>query len=46
MQAEYKFSENFSAAIGGTNLTDENYELVEGFLEAGRQFFANARVKF
>ncbi len=46
VQAEYKFSENFSAAIGGTNLTDENYELVEGFPEAGRQFFANARVKF
>lgn len=46
IQAEYQFTENFSAAIGGTNLTDENYELVEGFPEAGRQFFANARVKF
>ncbi len=46
IQAEYKFNENFSAAIGGTNLTDENYELAEGFPEAGRQFFANARVKF
>lgn len=46
IQAEYKFNENFSAAIGGTNLTDENYELVEGFPEAGRQFFANARMKF
>lgn len=46
IQAEYEFNENFSAAIGGTNLTDENYELVEGFPEAGRQFFANARVRF
>jgi iron complex outermembrane receptor protein len=46
IQAEYKFNENVSAAIGGTNLTDENYALAEGFPEAGRQFFANARVKF
>jgi iron complex outermembrane receptor protein len=46
IQAEYRFNENVSAAIGGTNLTDENYELAEGFPEAGRQFFANARVKF
>ncbi len=46
IQAEYKLNETFSAAIGGTNLTDENFELVEGFPEAGRQFFANARVRF
>ena len=46
IQAEYKFSENASAAIGATNLTDENYALAEGFPEAGRQFFANGRVKF
>jgi iron complex outermembrane receptor protein len=46
IQAEYKFNENFSAAIGGTNLTDEDYALAEGFPEAGRQFFANARMKF
>ncbi len=46
IQAEYKFNENFSAAIGGTNLTDENFALAEGFPEPGRQFFANARVKF
>jgi len=46
MQAEYKFTDNASAAIGVTNIFDENYELAEGFPEAGRQFFANARVKF
>jgi iron complex outermembrane recepter protein len=46
LQAEYKFSENVSAAIGATNIFDENYSLVEGFPEAGRQFFANGRVKF
>jgi iron complex outermembrane receptor protein len=46
IQAEYKFNENASAAIGATNIFDENYALAEGFPEAGRQFFANARVKF
>jgi iron complex outermembrane receptor protein len=46
LQAEYRFTDNASAAIGVTNIFDENYELAEGFPEAGRQFFANARVKF
>ncbi len=46
IQAEYQFTDNFSAAIGGTNLTDENFALAEGFPEAGRQFFTNARLKF
>lgn len=46
IQAEYQFNDNFSAAIGGTNLTDQNYALAEGFPEAGRQVFAKARVKF
>lgn len=45
-QAEYAFSENATAAVGVTNLLDENYSLSEGFPEAGRQFFANARVRF
>lgn len=46
IQAEYQINANASAAIGVTNLFDEDYALVEGFPEAGRQFFANARVKF
>ena len=45
-QAEYQFDKNFSGAIGATNLLDENYELANGFPEAGRQFFANMRAKF
>ncbi len=36
-QAEYQFDQNFSlGAIGATNLLDENYELADGFPEAGR----------
>lgn len=46
LQAEYRFSDNISAAIGGTNLLDDNYELAQGFPEAGRQFFTNVRAKF
>lgn len=46
IQAEYRFTDNASAAIGVTNIFDENYALAEGFPEAGRQFFANARIKF
>lgn len=46
LQAEYQFTDKVSASIGATNLFDETYELAEGFPEAGRQFFANARVRF
>jgi iron complex outermembrane receptor protein len=46
VQAEYQFSENLTAAIGGTNLLDEDYALAQGFPEAGRQFYANARARF
>lgn len=45
-RADYTFTENFEAAIGVTNLFDENYSLAEGFPQPGRQFFATARVKF
>lgn len=45
-QAEYAFNDNATVAVGGTNLFDENYKLADGFPEPGRQFFANARVKF
>jgi iron complex outermembrane receptor protein len=46
VQAEYAFSDTISAAIGARNLTDDNYEISEGFPEAGRSFFANMRAKF
>jgi iron complex outermembrane recepter protein len=46
LNVEYRVNETFTLAAGGKNLTDENYTLVEGFPEAGRQFYANARAKF
>lgn len=45
-QAEYEFNDNASMTVGVTNIFDQDYALAEGFPEAGRQFFANARVKF
>jgi len=45
-QAEYKFNPQFSVILGAKNLLDQNYQLVEGFPEMGRSFYANARVTF
>jgi iron complex outermembrane receptor protein len=46
LDVEYRVNETFTLSAGAKNLTDENYMLVEGFPEPGRQFFANARAKF
>jgi len=45
-EAEYEVTENLTTSIGGTNLLDQNYELTDGFPEAGRQFYLKARAKF
>jgi len=45
-QAAYAWNENATLTVGATNILDQNYELAQGFPEAGRQFFANARVRF
>ncbi len=44
--AEYVLDRNTTIAVGATNILDQNYELADGFPEAGRQFYANARVRF
>jgi iron complex outermembrane receptor protein len=46
LNVEYRVNETFTLSAGGKNLTDENYMLTEGFPEAGRQFFANAKATF
>jgi iron complex outermembrane receptor protein len=45
-RADYDWTENFSTAVGVTNLLDQNYSLADGFPEPGRQFYATARAKF
>ncbi|MBN2447626.1 MAG: TonB-dependent receptor, partial [Phycisphaerae bacterium] len=44
--AEYAFDKNTTVAVGATNLLDQDYQLAQGFPEAGRMFYANARVRF
>jgi iron complex outermembrane receptor protein len=46
LNLEYRVNEIFSASLSGRNLTDENYMLVEGFPDPGRQFMANLRAKY
>jgi len=45
-EAQYKFNPQFTLSLGAKNLLDQNYQLVDGFPEAGRSFYANARVTF
>jgi len=45
-QAAYAWNENATLTMGATNILDENYSLAQGFPEPGRQFYANARIRF
>lgn len=46
LNVEYRLDEHFTTSFGGRNLTDEYYELSEGFPDPGRQFYANVRAEF
>ena len=46
LNVEYRLNEHFTTSFGGRNLTDEDYMLVEGYPEPGRQFYANVRAEF
>ena len=45
LSADYRFADKFDVNVGVKNLTDENYQLMGGFPEAGRTFFAELRFK-
>src|ERR1700744_5607847 len=45
LSADYPFADKFDVNVGVKNLTDENYQLMGGFPEAGRTFFAELRFK-
>lgn len=46
LQLQYRASEQITAAIGGQNLLDENYQLAVGFPEQGRTLYAKLQVAF
>jgi iron complex outermembrane receptor protein len=46
LQVQYRGSELWEIALGGSNLTDENIELAQGYPEPGRSFYARLRLSF
>ena len=46
LQLQYRATEQVTAAIGGQNLLDENYQLAIGFPEQGRTLYAKLQVAF
>jgi outer membrane cobalamin receptor len=43
MKLAYDPVANVELDIGATNLTDENYEIEDGYHAPGREYFANVR---
>jgi iron complex outermembrane receptor protein len=46
LKGMYQFNQAWSAEVGVNNLLDKNYMLVEGYPLEGRNYFANATMKF
>lgn len=46
LRAEYEFDKGIQLAIGARNLLDQNYQLVSGYPEAGRSFYASVKVSY
>lgn len=45
VSVDYRFTEKFDINVGIRNIADQNYQLVGGFPEQGRTFFAGLRYK-
>jgi iron complex outermembrane receptor protein len=46
LSADYAIGKHVVLTVAGQNLGDQDYQLTDGFPEAGRSFYASARVKF
>lgn len=46
LSADYEVVENVVATVGVQNLGDQDYQLTDGFPEAGRSFYVSVRAKF
>ena len=46
LNLDYRINDQWSASFAGKNLTDEYYELADGYPDPGRQFYANIRANF
>jgi iron complex outermembrane receptor protein len=46
LQVQYRGSDTWEIAAGGSNLTDESFELAQGYPEAGRNVYVRLRLNF
>jgi len=46
LRVDYAITDRIDIGVGGRNLFDDNYQLVDGFPEAGRSFFASLRARY
>jgi iron complex outermembrane receptor protein len=46
LSADYAVTDKVTVTVAGQNLGDRNYQLTDGFPEAGRTFHASVRAKF
>jgi len=46
IRVDYELVRGVDVGVGARNLFDDNYQLVDGFPEAGRSFFASLRARY
>ena len=46
VRIDYEVIDGIQIGVGARNLFDDNYQLVDGFPEAGRSFFASLRARY